>query len=304
MDKILKNCSSEGKIAYLIKPILTVLQEAGGVLDRSEIKNRISDLDEQIAEFAEVVKTSKSTGNTYKEFNFKFNFAIKNLYFLEYLRYKKGNPTITLTEKGLNVDIESLNVENIMIKSKEFWDKSSKKNKKGSNKINKTINIEFDSSISEDQILNDFKEKLLKAIANMTPKKFESFSRALLTKMGVEFTEKGMQVSNDGGIDGYGYHRDIDDFRTTRVVIQCKRYNAGPVTEPDINQFLGAMNKFQADYGVFITNSRFTNNARIASREGSPITLIDGNDLVELVIRYQLYITPVTTYILDDFYDE
>ena len=34
MDKILKNCSSEGKIAYLIKPILTVLQEAGGVLDR------------------------------------------------------------------------------------------------------------------------------------------------------------------------------------------------------------------------------------------------------------------------------
>lgn len=304
MDKILKNCSSEGKIAYLIKPILTVLQEAGGVLDRSEIKNRISDLDEQIAEFAEVVKTSKSTGNTYKEFNFKFNFAIKNLYFLEYLRYKKGNPTITLTEKGLNVDIESLNVENIMIKSKEFWDKSSKKNKKGSNKINETINIEFDSSISEDQILNDFKEKLLKAIANMTPKKFESFSRALLTKMGVEFTEKGMQVSNDGGIDGYGYHRDIDDFRTTRVVIQCKRYNAGPVTEPDINQFLGAMNKFQADYGVFITNSRFTNNARIASREGSPITLIDGNDLVELVIRYQLYITPVTTYILDDFYDE
>lgn len=304
MDKILKNCSSEGKIAYLIKPILTVLQEAGGVLDRSEIKNRISDLDEQIAEFAEVVKTSKSTGNTYKEFNFKFNFAIKNLYFLEYIRYKKGNPTITLTEKGLNVDIESLNVENIMIKSKEFWDKSSKKNKKGSNKINEIINTDIDSSISEDQILNDFKEKLLKAIANMTPKKFESFSRALLTKMGVEFTEKGMQVSNDGGIDGYGYHRDIDDFRTTRVVIQCKRYNAGPVTEPDINQFLGAMNKFQADYGVFITNSRFTNNARIASREGSPITLIDGNDLVELVIRYQLYITPVTTYILDDFYNE
>ena len=124
----------------------------------------------------------------------------------------------------------------------------------------------------------------------MTPKKFEAFSRALLTKMGVEFTNQGIQISNDGGIDGYGYHKDLDDFRTTRVVIQCKRYNAGPVTEPDINQFLGAMSKFQADYGVFITNS-----ARIASREGSPITLIDGNDLVELVIRYQLYITPVTT---------
>lgn len=303
MRVILKNLSSDEKVAYLYKPILIVLQEAGGKLDRSEIKSRISDLDEQIAEFAEVVKTSKSTGNTYKEFNFKFNFAIKELSFVEYLSYTKGNPNITLTDKGLNVDIDSLDVnKEIMIPAKKFWNELSKKNKK--NEENKTIENDVDESMSEDRILNDFKENLLRAIANMSPKKFEAFSRALLTKMGVEFTNKGVQISNDGGIDGYGYHRDQDDFRTTRVVIQCKRYNTGPVTEPDINQFLGAMNKFQADYGVFITNSRFTNSARIASREGSPITLIDGNDLVDLVIRYQLYITPVTTYVLDDFYNE
>lgn len=303
MAVILKNLSSDEKVAYLYKPILIVLQEAGGKLDRSELKSRISDLDEQIAEFAEVVKTSKSTGNTYKEFNFKFNFAIKELSFVEYLSYTKGNPNITLTDKGLNVDIDSLDVKKeIMIPAKKFWNELSKKNKK--NEENKAIENDVDESMSEDRILNDFKESLLQAIANMSPKKFEAFSRALLTKMGVEFTNKGVQISNDGGIDGYGYHRDQDDFRTTRVVIQCKRYNTAPVTEPDINQFLGAMNKFQADYGVFITNSRFTNSARIASREGSPITLIDGNDLVDLVIRYQLYITPVTTYVLDDFYNE
>ena len=144
----------------------------------------------------------------------------------------------------------------------------------------------------------------LEATANMSPAKFEQFSRALLTKMGVEFTNKGVQVSNDGGIDGYGYHVDADDFRTTRVVIQCKRFNSNPVNEPDINQFLGAMNKYQADYGVFITNSRFTNKAREAAREGTPITLIDGNDLIRLVIKYELYITPVTTYVLDGFYTE
>ena len=137
----------------------------------------------------------------------------------------------------------------------------------------------------------------------MSPKKFEAFSRALLNRMGVEFTEKGVQISNDGGIDGYGYHTDANDFRTTRVVIQCKRYNVSPVREPEINQFLGAMNKYQADYGVFITNGRFTNSARQAAREGSPITLIDGNELVRLVIRYELYITPVKTYVLDEFYN-
>ena len=37
----LKSLSSEDKIAYLIKPILKVLQEAGGQLERSEIKERI-----------------------------------------------------------------------------------------------------------------------------------------------------------------------------------------------------------------------------------------------------------------------
>ena len=52
----------------------------------------------------------------------------------------------------------------------------------------------------------------------MSPAKFEQFSRALLTKMGVEFTNKGVQVSNDGGIDGYGYHVDADDFRTKEVI--------------------------------------------------------------------------------------
>lgn len=44
----------------------------------------------------------------------------------------------------------------------------------------------------------------------MSPAKFEQFSRALLTKMGVQFTNKGVQISNDGGIDGYGYHIDMD----------------------------------------------------------------------------------------------
>lgn len=52
----IKQLSSDSKIAYLIKPILKVLQEAGGQLERSEIKARIADLDDQIAEFAEIEK--------------------------------------------------------------------------------------------------------------------------------------------------------------------------------------------------------------------------------------------------------
>ena len=52
----LKSLSSEGKIAYLIKPIWKVLQEAGGQLERSEIKERITDMDDQIAEYSVLEK--------------------------------------------------------------------------------------------------------------------------------------------------------------------------------------------------------------------------------------------------------
>lgn len=296
----LMELSSDGKVAYLIKPILKVLQEAGGQLERSEIKERIADLDDQIAEFSEIVKKSKKTGNTYKEFNFKFNFAIKDLLFNNLLTYTNSSP-ITLTEKGLYLELDTLDVQKDIIEtSKKHWDELSNNNKK--NKIADVSDNEEETQ-AEEKIRDDFQEVLLASIAKMTPKKFEAFARALLNRMGVEFTEKGVQISNDGGIDGYGYHIDANDFRTTRVVIQCKRYNVAPVTEPEINQFLGAMNKYQADYGVFITNGRFTNSARVAAREGSPITLIDGNDLVKLVIKYELYITPVKTYVLDEFYN-
>lgn len=299
--------NNEQQVSYLIKPIIEVLQEAGGQLERSEIRDRISEKYEHIAEFEQKIYTSSKSGNQYKRFDFKFNFALKELNYVGFLMYEKYKPLVTLTEKGFAVDLDHFDVETeVREKAAIYWEENSAKNKDKKVQKDEIINedIEEESKSSEDDVLDDVKVKLQSAIANMSPKKFEQFSRALLTKMGIQFTDKGVQISNDGGIDGYGYHTDDDDFRTTRVVIQCKRYNSGAVSEPEINQFLGAMNKFQADYGVFITNSRFTNAARIAAREGTPITLIDGNDLIRLIIRYELFITPVTTYVLDDFYSE
>ena len=249
--------------------------------------------------------SQKKTGNQYKKFDFKFNFAIKELGYVGLISYAKYNPQITLTQEGTNVDLKTFDVQTeVRDKARKYWEEHSAKNKLKNKPALISEEEEENNESSGDELLDAFKVKLQSAIANMSPAKFEQFSRALLTKMGVQFTNKGVQVSNDGGIDGYGYHVDIDDFRTTRVVIQCKRFNANPVSEPDINQFLGAMNKFQADYGVFITNSRFTNQAREAARAGTPITLIDGNDLIRLVIKYELFISPVTTYVLDDFYTE
>lgn len=195
---ILKNLSSEGKIAYLIKPILKVLQTAGGQLERSEIKDRIADMDDQIADFSEVIKTSKKTGNTYKEFNFKFNFALKDLLFNDLVEYTNSSP-VRLTDKGLYLELDTLDVQKDIVETaRPRWEELSKNKKQ-----NKTVEISDneEETQEEETIKDNFKENLLSVIAKMSPKKFEAFSRALLNRMGVEFTEKGVQISSDGGID-------------------------------------------------------------------------------------------------------
>lgn len=114
-------------------------------------------------------------------------------------------------------------------KARVYWEEHSAKNAEKKANSTSLENAEEDSneSIDKDDILDEFKVKLQSTIANMSPAKFEQFSRALLTKMSIQFTNRSVQISNDGDIDGYGYHIDEEDFRTTRVVIQCKRFMPG-----------------------------------------------------------------------------
>jgi len=64
------------------------------------------------------------------------------------------------------------------------------------------------------------------------------------------------------------------------------------------------MDKYNAEFGIFITTSKFSKAAIETSRLGTrTITLIDGDIIVDLVAKYELYVKPVTTYVLDDFYD-
>lgn len=289
-----KELTHQEKEAFFAKYILEYLQKYGGRAERSEIQERLLDEYEDIARFADEVRVSAKTGKPWSPFKYKFNFALIGLRCMGFVMYSRTEPTITLCEKGVNLDLSAFDP------MKEVIDPAFNhpEHKKEQARDNEEESADSEKADDFDEI---FKGQLLESIGKMSPKKFELFSRALLSKMGVEFTTTGTQISNDGGIDGYGYCR-TDDFRTSRVVIQCKRWQ-GNVGSTEIDQFLGAMNKFQADYGIFITNSRYTQSAREAALAGTPITLIDGDELVRLVKKYQLYIIPVTTYILDDFYE-
>ena len=122
--------NSEEQVSYLIKPILEVLQAAGGQLERSEIRDRISELDEHIAEFEQKLYTSNKTGNQYKKFDFKFNFAIKELGYVGLISYVKYNPQITLTQEGASVDLSNFDVKTeVRDKARTYWEEHSAKNK-------------------------------------------------------------------------------------------------------------------------------------------------------------------------------
>jgi restriction system protein len=95
-----------------------------------------------------------------------------------------------------------------------------------------------------------------------------------------------MGRSGDGGIDGLGvYCLSLVSFP---VHFQCKRYSgsAGPGV---VRDFRGAM-AGRGDEGLLITTGSFTGDAkREATQDGAPpIDLIDGDNLCELLKKYEL----------------
>lgn len=298
MEKSFAELNNLQKEAYMVLAVLRTLQELGGHAERSEIRERILDANDDVADYAKIVRISKKTNVEWSPFNYNFNYAFKDLQIAGYVTYVRRDPVVSLTEKGLNIDWANFDVDRDVMKvAIRYWEE--RKDKRGGDN---SKNDEERTADTIDNYYEKFKNQLLEAIGKMSPKKFEAFSRELLKNMNIEFTSVGVQVSNDGGIDGHGYAR-TSNYQTQRVVIQCKRWQ-GSVGSQEIDRFLGAMDKFQADYGIFITSGRYTTAAREAARAGTPITLIDGDELVRLVVKYRLHIYEVKMYALDEYYDE
>lgn len=303
-----ENLSRSDKERFLMPILIKLLQNLGGETTRTELKEELRTSSSEIPEeIIDEIKISRKNGKPWKPFDFVFNFSISNLEFSGYLTCPQRGKLL-LTEKGRECDTTVLDVDaDILVPASIEWDRRSKKNK---NRSVSEIQTQLSDDI-EDEILDDpndyseeWKEKLKNSLFQMEPKKFEFFCRALVKKMGVDIDENiGVSATNDGGIDGFGYIVS-DVLRTTRVAIQAKRWNEmQKVGSPEIDKFRGAMDKFRAEFGIFITTSRFSKSAIEASREGTrAITLIDGDKLIELIAKYQVYVTPITIYQLDDFY--
>ena len=289
--------SREKQEAIVILEIIRCLNNLGGTANRQQLIRELRETSDLIPEeFWDFEKIGKNK-KLYKPANFHFQFAVKNLEMAQYLiRPKRG--IYQLTELGLKADLDNQFGEKIQLLARPLWEDKKKINRK-----NKTASETFDDSFIELEVEDTWKLKLHQALVNMHPQKFEKFCRLLVKEMGVKLDEKiGKNYVADGGLDGFGYITGQDDFRTNRVAIQAKRWQAN-IQSPEIDKFRGAMDKYNAEYGIFITTSKFSRGAREASRVGTRvITLIDGDDIADLVAKYQLHVTEIKTYELNDFY--
>jgi restriction system protein len=135
------------------------------------------------------------------------------------------------------------------------------------------------------------RSELLERLRDMPPAFFERAVVQLLVAMGYGSDRGGTAAaigrSGDGGVDGM---IDQDPLGLDRVYVQAKRYAAdNPVGSPAILQFSGALAQRGAARGVFITTSRFTEDARAtAARLPQRIVLIDGEELARLMIRHDV----------------
>jgi restriction system protein len=117
-------------------------------------------------------------------------------------------------------------------------------------------------------------------ISNMNGYEFEGFIAELLRKIG--FVVEETSLSGDSGVDLIAYSE--EPLYKGKYLIQCKCWK-GNIGEPAVRDLFGVVLSNNANKGILITNSFFTQQAKNFA-EGKNIELIDGNTLNKLIKKY------------------
>lgn len=139
---------------------------------------------------------------------------------------------------------------------------------------------EIDESVgpTADDIIESTKDFILKEISRqLKGYDLEEFVADLLRAMGYRTTVSPR--GGDSGIDITAYKDELPP----RILVQVKSQD-GDIKEATIQSLKGAMR--EGDYGLFITLSNYTKNAKKYLDNTPIIRGINGTELVELVLKY------------------
>lgn len=225
-----------------------------------------------------------------------------------------------ITDRGrdlLEKQPKTINVE-LLRQYPEFREFEGPKDTRSSNKASKQKALSETSAATPleqleaayESLRDKLADELLAKLKKVSPAFFEKVVVELLVKMGYGGSRadagKAIGKSGDGGIDGIIKE---DKLGLDVVYIQAKRWDSNPVGRPDVMQFVGALQAQRANKGIFITTSRFTEDASsYVSQIGSKIVLIDGEQLTNLMIEHDVGVSTVSLYpvkkVDSDYFEE
>lgn len=207
-----------------------------------------------------------------------------NLIDRNYLK-REGN-VYEITEKGLKYlsSFKEVEIQNIP--------------KKGLSEVVE-LNKEVEKFISKQ------KEYLRKKLSEMSSQQFEYLVSDLLEALGYEDIVV-TSLTNDKGVDVTGVIE--NGITSIKEVIQVKKLSSN-VQRTVLDSLRGSLHRFDAVKGTIITLSDFSKGAKEAAFEkgAAPITLINGNKLIELLIQNEIAVKKkaITTFTVDsDYFNE
>ena len=146
------------------------------------------------------------------------------------------------------------------------------------------------------EVRQNLAQELLDRIKSCSPAFFEQLVIELLVKMGYggSLADAGKAIGRTGdeGIDGIIKE---DRLGLDVIYIQAKRWQ-NTVGRPDIQQFVGALAGKGAKKGVFITTSKFSEQAKSYLPADIKVVLIDGEQLANYAIDVNLGVSVICEY--------
>jgi restriction system protein len=123
-------------------------------------------------------------------------------------------------------------------------------------------------------------------VAGLSGYEFEHFTAHLMECMG--YTARVSEKSGDGGVDVIA-HTDELGFQPPIIKIQCKR-QTGQIGEPEVSQLLGTLG--EGEFALFVTLGSYTRQARVRERTTPRLRLLDGEELVHLILEHYPQLSP------------
>lgn len=204
-----------------------------------------------------------------------------------------------ITERGIQVLSRAFDCIDISFLQQfpEFDNFRTKRSNENEQRIIDTATPEEVLQSAYETIRDSLATEILTLVKSLSPSFFEHLVLDLMLKMGYGGSrdDSGL-VTNpvaDEGIDGI---INEDQLGLDVIYLQAKRWE-NTVGRPEIQRFVGALHGRRAKKGVFLTTSKFSQEARdyVATIEPR-VVLIDGLKLSQLMIDYDVGVSKSQIY--------